>query len=171
MECGGCRQLGAPGLLLNFDAQGNAAQGIQIKFDNPTGGDVNHFIAAARCVHENFYRRRVTVTHDAKRVITPQEIGLQPGDSFFLSVASLDKVGHESLFAYSAAIPPPVRFPHTPITSKSRRHRHLRPRIPPKRSSTTEWKKLLLLGRKREKVGTPALIRNRSLFTPIGVDV
>jgi hypothetical protein len=44
MECGGCRQLGAPGLLLNFDAQGNAAQGIQIKFDNPTGGDVNHFM-------------------------------------------------------------------------------------------------------------------------------
>jgi hypothetical protein len=31
-------------LLLNFDAQGNAAQGIQIKFDNPTGGDVNHFM-------------------------------------------------------------------------------------------------------------------------------
>jgi hypothetical protein len=90
----------APGSPLNSDVQGNAVQGIQIKFDNPTGGNVDHFIAAARSVHENFYRRRVTVTHDTKRVITPQEIGIQPGDSFFVSVASLDKVGHESLFAY-----------------------------------------------------------------------
>ena len=26
---------------------------------------------------------------------------VQPGDSFFVSVASVDKLGHESLFAYS----------------------------------------------------------------------
>jgi hypothetical protein len=34
-------------------------------------------------------------------VITPQKLGLKPGDSFFVSVAAVDKMGHESLFAYS----------------------------------------------------------------------
>ena len=91
----------APGSPQNFNAQGNSVQGIQIKFDNPTGGNVDHFVAAARSVAENFYRQRITVTHDTKRVITAQELGLQPGDSFFVSVAAVDKLGHESLFAYS----------------------------------------------------------------------
>jgi hypothetical protein len=91
----------APGSPQNFDAMGNSTQGITIKFDNPTGGNVDHFVAAARSVAENFYRQRITVTHDTKRVITAQELGLKAGDSFFVSVAAVDKVGHESLFAYS----------------------------------------------------------------------
>jgi Peptidase family M28 len=91
----------APGSPQNFDAQGNATQGITINFDNPKGGNVDHFVAAARPVTENFYHRRITVTHDTKRVITPQQLGLKPGDSFFVSVAAVDKLGHESLFAYS----------------------------------------------------------------------
>jgi hypothetical protein len=91
----------APGSPLNFNAHGNAMKGIRIKFDDPAGGNVDHFVAAARSVKENFYRRRITVTHDTKRLITPKELGLKPGDSFFVSVASVDKVGHESLFAYS----------------------------------------------------------------------
>jgi hypothetical protein len=92
----------APGSPQNFKVlSGNATKGIQIKFDDPAGGNVDHFIAAARSVKENFYRRRIKVTHDTKRVITPQELGLKSGDAFFVSVASVDKVGHESLFAYS----------------------------------------------------------------------
>jgi hypothetical protein len=91
----------APGSPQNFNAQGDAVQGIRIQFDNPAGGNVDHFVAAARSVKENFYRQRITVTHDKNRVITPGELGLKPGDSFFVSVAAVDKVGHESLFAYS----------------------------------------------------------------------
>ena len=91
----------APGSPLNFNAQGNAMQGIQIKFDDHLGGNIDHFVAAARSVNENFYRKRIVVTHDTKRVISPQELGLQPGDSFFVSVAAVDARGHESLFAYS----------------------------------------------------------------------
>ena len=91
----------APGSPLNFNAQGNAVQGIEIMFDNPTGGNVDHFVAAARTIQENFYRQRIIVTHDTHRVITPQELGLKPGDYFYVSVAAVDKVGHESLFAYS----------------------------------------------------------------------
>jgi hypothetical protein len=91
----------APGSPQNFDAQGNTEQGITIQFDNPAGGNVDHFVAAARSVAENFYVKRITVTHDTKRVITPQELGLKPGNDFFVSVAAVDKLGHESLFAYS----------------------------------------------------------------------
>jgi hypothetical protein len=48
------------------------------------------------------------------RVISPHALGLNPGDSFFVSVSAVDKQGHESLFAYpevrcdstSCAIPP-----------------------------------------------------------------
>jgi hypothetical protein len=91
----------APGSPQNFTARGNAVQGIQIKFDDPAGGNVDHFVAAARSIAENLYRKRITVTHDTKRVITPEELGLKPGDLFFVSVAAVDKLGHESLFAYS----------------------------------------------------------------------
>jgi len=91
----------APGSPLNFDAQGNTVQGIQIKFDDPAGGNVDHFVAAARSVAENFYRQRIIVTHDTKRVISAQELGFNSGDSFFVSVSAVDKLGHESLFAYS----------------------------------------------------------------------
>jgi hypothetical protein len=91
----------APGSPQNFNAHGNAVQGIRIKFDDPAGGNVDHFVAAARTIQENFYRKRIIVTHDTHRLISPQELGLQPGDSFFVSVAAVDKVGHESLFAYS----------------------------------------------------------------------
>jgi peptidase M28-like protein len=91
----------APGSPQNFTATGNSTQGIQIQFDNPVGGNVDHFIAAARSVSENFYRKRITVTHDTHRVITAAELGLKAGDSFFVSVAAVDALGHESLFAYS----------------------------------------------------------------------
>jgi hypothetical protein len=91
----------APDSPLNFNATGNATSGIQIKFDNPKGGNVDHFVAAARPVTSNFYRKRIIVTHDTHRVITPAELGLKAGDSFFVSVASVDALGHESLFAYS----------------------------------------------------------------------
>jgi Peptidase family M28 len=91
----------APGSPQNFTAKGNAVQGIQIQFDNPAGGNVDHFVAAARPVTQNFYHRRIKVTHNKNRVITPQELGIKPGDSFFVSVAAVDKLGHESLFAYS----------------------------------------------------------------------
>jgi hypothetical protein len=101
MAASGASLARAPGSPENFNAHGNAVQGIRIKFDDPAGGNVDHFVAAARTIQENFYRKRIIVTHDTHRLISPQELGLQPGDSFFVSVAAVDKVGHESLFAYS----------------------------------------------------------------------
>jgi hypothetical protein len=75
---------------------------------------VDHFIVAARSVNENFYRQRVTISGKGGGVISPQALGLNPGDSFFASVSAVDAQGHESLFAYpeercdssSCVIPP-----------------------------------------------------------------
>ena len=91
----------APESPRSFSASGNAMQGVNIKFQEPQGGHVDHFVVAARSVSENFYRQRVTLPHPGQqKQISPQTLGLNPGDSFFLSVASVDKSGHESLFAY-----------------------------------------------------------------------
>jgi hypothetical protein len=91
----------APGSPQNFTASGNAVQGIKIKFDEPEEGHVDHFVVAARSVKESFYRQSSTLSDNVEnRVISPQALGLNAGDSFFVSVSAVDKRGHESLFAY-----------------------------------------------------------------------
>jgi hypothetical protein len=96
----------APGSPQDFTANGNSVQGITIDFEehegrHPEARHDDHFVVAARSVSENFYRQRVTISHhDKHQVISPQTLGFNPGDSFFVSVASVDKQGHESLFAY-----------------------------------------------------------------------
>jgi hypothetical protein len=93
----------APGSPQNFTATGNSVQGIQVTFQPPTGHHADHFVVAARSVNENFYRQRIVIENDGDRgrkVISPRDLGLNSGDSFFVSVASVDDDGHESLFAY-----------------------------------------------------------------------
>jgi Peptidase family M28 len=90
----------APGAPENFTATGNAVQGIRLTFNGPQDGDVNHFVVAARSVNENFYRQRITVSEGDNQLIPPQALGLNPGDSFFVSVSTVDSAGHESLFAW-----------------------------------------------------------------------
>jgi hypothetical protein len=93
----------APGSPQNFTATGSSLHGIQVTFQPPTGHRVDHFVVAARSVNENFYRRRIIIEGDGDhedRLISAKDLGLNPGDSFFVSVASVDENGHESLFAY-----------------------------------------------------------------------
>jgi hypothetical protein len=89
----------APGSPLDLLAAGNATQGVRLTFLLPKGG-ADHYIAAARSVNENFYRQRIVVTPGSNQIITPQQLGFNPGDAFFISVAAVDAAGHESLFAY-----------------------------------------------------------------------
>jgi hypothetical protein len=81
-------------------------------------------VVAARSVSENFYRQRVTLPHPGRQqLISAQTLGLNPGDSFFLSVGSVDKQGHESLFAYpeircdsnSCVTPPRAKMVRDPM--------------------------------------------------------
>lgn len=91
----------APFAPQEFTASGNSMQGVRIRFDGPDGGRVDHFVVAARSIKENFYRQRVRVSRDGEdRAISAQTLGLNPGDTFFISVSAVDKQGHESLFAY-----------------------------------------------------------------------
>jgi hypothetical protein len=91
----------APIAPLNFNAVGDAVNGVKISFQRPPGDEEERFVVAARPVTENFYHQRVHVgTDDGNRVITPDKLGINPGDAFFVSVASVDEDGHESLFAF-----------------------------------------------------------------------
>jgi hypothetical protein len=90
----------APDAPQSFTASGNSVQGITPSFTGPAEGDVDHFAIAARSVNENFYRQRVVIPEEDDQVISPQSLGLNPGDSFFVSVSAVDSRGHESLFAY-----------------------------------------------------------------------
>lgn len=91
----------APSPPMNFSATGNGTQGVRINFAAPTGGQADHYIVAARSINENFYRQRITVTNSIKAgPISPQTLGFNSGDSFYISVAAVDKAGHESLFSY-----------------------------------------------------------------------
>jgi len=90
----------APDSPRNFNARGNSVQGVKLSFNGPQDGDVDHFVVAARSVSENFYRQRVVVDEGDNQAISPRALGLNPGDSFFVSVATVDSNGHESLFAW-----------------------------------------------------------------------
>lgn len=94
----------APDAPQNFTATGNAVEGVQVNFDVPDNFDQDDsFVVAARPVTENFYHQRITMGKVAKggsTLLTPQDLGLNPGDPFFISVATVDGKGHESLFAY-----------------------------------------------------------------------
>jgi hypothetical protein len=90
----------APDAPQNFTAGGNSRKGVTLSFNGPQDGDIDHFVAAARSVNENFYRRRVVVNEGDDKVISPQSLGLNPGDAFFVSVSTVDSQGHESLFAW-----------------------------------------------------------------------
>ena len=114
----------APDSPQNFTATGNAIQGIKLNFNGPQNGDVDHFVVAARSVSENFYRQRIIVSEGDGQLISPQALGLNPGDSFFVSVSTVDSAGHESLFAWpevrcdsSACVIPP--YAATPIPTSA----------------------------------------------------
>lgn len=90
----------APDAPQNFNASGNSVQGVTLSFNRPQSGNVDHFVVAARSVSENFYRQRVVVNEGDNQVLSPAALGLNSGDTFFVSVASVDSNGHESLFAW-----------------------------------------------------------------------
>jgi hypothetical protein len=92
----------APDSPQNFTATGDAVKGVRVHFGESDDDSVDHIVVAARSINENFYRQRVTLSGDdaGEHRITPQTLGFNPGDSFYISVAAVDKRGHESLFAY-----------------------------------------------------------------------
>ncbi|HMJ53299.1 MAG TPA: M28 family peptidase [Polyangiaceae bacterium] len=66
-----------------------------------SGPAVDHYVIAARPSTENFYHTRVAVPASAtSQSVTAAELGLSGSGTFYISVAAVDAVGHESLFTY-----------------------------------------------------------------------
>ncbi|HEX4597028.1 MAG TPA: hypothetical protein VH278_04525, partial [Burkholderiaceae bacterium] len=117
----------APRSPESFTASGNAVQGISVKFGGSEESRADHYVVAARSISENFYRQRVTISaHSEGQVISAQTLGLNPGDSFYVSVAAVDRQGHESLFAY-----PEVRCDSTSCAIPSYAYNVTAPLPPP----------------------------------------
>jgi Zn-dependent M28 family amino/carboxypeptidase len=67
----------------------------------PGTGAVDHYVVAARPVTGNFYGARVRVgAGQTTATPSPADLGVDPSQPYFTSVAAVDAAGHESLFAY-----------------------------------------------------------------------
>jgi hypothetical protein len=89
----------APNAPVNFVASGDANHGVTVTFNAAPGDRVDKFIVAARPTTANFHTGRVRVDGNSA-FVTPQQLGIAPGQSFFISVAAQGDGHHESLFAY-----------------------------------------------------------------------
>ena len=92
----------APGAPTQFAADGSTSDSIKVTWQLPLdSARVDHLVIAARSVTENFYRKRISVPAEVRlRAVSPGELGFQQGYSFFISIASVDAQGHESLFVF-----------------------------------------------------------------------
>ncbi|MFL5412959.1 MAG: M28 family peptidase [Myxococcales bacterium] len=82
-----------------FTATGDANSGVTVTFAAAAGDKVENFIVAARSTKENFHSGRVRV-RGTSAFVTPAQLGIAPGQAFFISVAAESNGHHESLFGY-----------------------------------------------------------------------
>jgi hypothetical protein len=82
-----------------FTATGNATAGVNLTFAAAAGDRIQTFIVAARSTGENFHSGRVRV-RGTSAFVTAAQLGIAPGQPFFISVAAQDDGHHESLFGY-----------------------------------------------------------------------
>jgi Zn-dependent M28 family amino/carboxypeptidase len=81
---------------------GGPAGASTITWSAPTSGpNVAQYVISARPTTENFYHSRVLVPASSTSLqVTAADLDLAAGSTYFISVASIDAAGHESLFAY-----------------------------------------------------------------------
>ncbi|HEY1535281.1 MAG TPA: M28 family peptidase [Polyangiaceae bacterium] len=90
----------APDAPRTFTVTGNAI-GPKLSWAASTSAAIDHYVVAARPATDNFYRSRVPVAGTASNTaVTPAALGVDPIRPYFVSVAAVDALGHESLFAY-----------------------------------------------------------------------
>lgn len=91
----------APSSPRSIVASGSNASPVTVGWAAATAGGVDHYVIAARPVTSNAYTGRIAVSGSAvSATVSPPELGIPAGASFFISVAAVDAAGHESLFAY-----------------------------------------------------------------------
>jgi hypothetical protein len=82
-------------------ASGSDSSPVTVGWSATAPGGVDHYVIAARPITSNVYAKRIVVSGSAtSATISPSDLGIPSGTSFFISVAAVDADGHESLFAY-----------------------------------------------------------------------
>jgi Zn-dependent M28 family amino/carboxypeptidase len=92
----------APSPPLSITASATSAGPVSLTWAAPASGSaVDHYVVAGRATTENFYHARVAAPKTATSAsVTPAALGIAGAPAFFVSVAAVDALGHESLFAY-----------------------------------------------------------------------
>jgi hypothetical protein len=76
---------------------------VRLNWSRPSSGPaVDHYVISARPITENLYRTRVFVpgTATTATVRVREDLNILSG-SYYVSIAAVDAMGHESLYAYS----------------------------------------------------------------------
>jgi Zn-dependent M28 family amino/carboxypeptidase len=90
----------APDAPTSFTVTGDAIA-PKLTWAASTSAVIDHFVVAARPATDNFYRSRVPIARTARNAaVTPAVLGVEPIRPYFVSLAAVDALGHESLFAY-----------------------------------------------------------------------
>jgi Zn-dependent M28 family amino/carboxypeptidase len=91
----------APAAPIHFTATAQPGGSLILKWDFAVPGAVQA-VVAARPVAENFYRKRVPLPPSPGNIhsVRVSDLGIAPGEAFFVSVGAVDDEGHESLFSY-----------------------------------------------------------------------
>jgi Zn-dependent M28 family amino/carboxypeptidase len=90
----------APGAPASMVVSGSAGAPT-LSWAVPVTGPVDHYVVAARPVTENFYHARVRVDGASTQAApTAASLSVDTSQPYFISVAAVDALGHESLFAY-----------------------------------------------------------------------
>lgn len=87
----------------SMSAKLDSANIVKLAWTAPASGPaVDHYVISARPVTENLYRTRSFVPGSATvwRATLSEDLGIVPGSAFYVSVAAVDEVGHQSLYAY-----------------------------------------------------------------------
>ncbi len=91
----------APRAPASFTATRDAMGRLALAWEEPEGGDVHHYVVAARPVTENLYRApRVVARGALGGTWTAADLGVGGVEAYFVSVAAVDAQGHASLYAY-----------------------------------------------------------------------
>jgi hypothetical protein len=86
-----------------FSARLRGSDAVKLKWKPPASGpEVDHYVVSARALTENFYRGQVAVPAGTGKTVVriAEELGIDAGSGFFISVAAVDARGHQSLFSY-----------------------------------------------------------------------
>jgi hypothetical protein len=91
----------APSAPQSIVVSGSNSSPVTVSWSAAAPIGLDHYVIAARPITSSVYENRIMVAGGAtSATVSPSDLGIPTGTSFFISVAAVDAAGHESLFAY-----------------------------------------------------------------------